>query len=41
VRDWPAFATVYNGPGNAGAYAVRIAAACGEATALLDPESTP
>lgn len=34
-RDWTAFATVYNGPGNADSYAAKIAAAHAEATALL------
>jgi hypothetical protein len=33
---WQAFATVYNGPGNAEAYAARIAAAYDEARALLE-----
>ena len=34
--DWRAFATVYNGPGNADAYAARIAAAEAEARGLLE-----
>ena len=34
-RHWHDFATVYNGPGNADAYAERINAACSEASALL------
>jgi len=34
-QDWRAFATVYNGPGNADAYAAKIAAAHAEAKALL------
>ena len=34
-EDWRHFATVYNGPGNADAYAAKIAAACAEAKALL------
>jgi hypothetical protein len=34
-HDWMGFATVYNGPGNAEAYAVKIADAHAEAFALL------
>ncbi|MFM8746455.1 MAG: N-acetylmuramidase domain-containing protein [Aestuariivirga sp.] len=34
--DWLAFASVYNGPGNAEAYAARIAAACRDAGELLN-----
>lgn len=37
-RDWMGFATVYNGPGNAEAYAARIAAAHAEASSLLPDE---
>lgn len=33
--DWASFATIYNGPGNAAAYASRIAAAHDEACRLL------
>jgi hypothetical protein len=35
AHDWTAFATVYNGPGNAEAYGGKIAAAHAEAAALL------
>lgn len=35
AQDWRAFASVYNGPGNAEAYAARIAAASAEADDLL------
>lgn len=35
AADWTAFATVYNGPGNATAYAARIAEAHAEACRLL------
>lgn len=35
TRDWKGFATVYNGPGNAEAYAAKLQAAHGEALALL------
>jgi hypothetical protein len=35
AQDWRAFATVYNGPGNAYSYAGKIAAAHDEACALL------
>lgn len=34
-RDWPGFASVYNGPGNAAAYAAKIAAAFAEASDAL------
>lgn len=34
--DWQAFAAVYNGPGNAAAYAAKIAEAAGQAGALLE-----
>jgi hypothetical protein len=37
-HDWQAFAAVYNGPGNAVAYAAKIAAAHAEACGLL-PET--
>ena len=35
TQDWKAFASVYNGPGNADAYAAKIAAAHAEASQLL------
>jgi hypothetical protein len=35
MSDWTGFATVYNGPGNAAAYAARIGAAHDEANSLL------
>jgi hypothetical protein len=35
ARNWAGFATVYNGPGNAAAYAEKIAAAHAEAMAVL------
>ena len=35
TQDWTGFATIYNGPGNAAAYAEKIAAAHAEASALL------
>ncbi len=35
AQDWTAFAAVYNGPGNAGSYATKIAAAHAEASQLL------
>lgn len=36
ARDWLGFARVYNGPGNAEAYAAKIAAAYDEAVRLLE-----
>ena len=38
AQDWLGFATVYNGPGNAEAYAARIAAAHAEARQLLESQ---
>jgi hypothetical protein len=35
-HDWLAFATVYNGPGNAESYAAKIAGAHAEANLLLE-----